>query len=78
MWELESDDERSIAITEPRLARANEPPKFRQRPLAAMLALLLLAAAAHSTSAHCPDDSGCPSTANCTIQWYNQTIGAPL
>ena len=43
----------------------------------ALLLLLLLLAAAHSATAHCPDDPGCPSTANCTIKYYNQTIGAP-
>ena len=44
--------------------------------LAALSAIVALAAA------NCPDDPDCPSTANCTVNWYNQTIdhfnwGAP-
>jgi hypothetical protein len=36
----------------------------------------LLAFCAGVVFSHCPDDPSCPSTANCTVQWYNQTIGA--
>ena len=44
--------------------------------MAAVRAPLLLLLLAAAVSAHCPDDPGCPSTANCTIEFYNQTIGA--
>ena len=44
-------------------------------PMSLLLLLLLLLLGLGGGAAHCPDDPWCPSTANCTVNWYNQTIG---